>query len=281
MVTNFQQRDGLRHPLWVQHLLEYVKARQNVDGGYNFCQGVESGGHDTYYALAIFNLLDVPAPKVDMTVKWLRAFPADNIYGYFYIIEALNLCGEKIDDELVNRVLALRKPHGGFGKVNVNIEAYSEFDATYMATEILRELGISLDPEPTIRWLLEYQKSDGGFAARKRSNLISTFHAVGSLYNLGYPVKELNRTLHFVRSCEIDGGGFTLVPDTTLPFLEDTYAGVLTLSLRGQRCTYPDATRKLVLGLQNSNGGFRRSVELGISTFEDTYYALSILKRLP
>lgn len=216
-----------------------------------------------------------------MTVKWLRAFQADNIYGYFYIIKGLNLCGEKIDDELVNRVLELRKSHSGFGKVNINIEAYSEFDTTYLATEILRDLNIFLDPEPIIGWLLEHHNSDGGFAAGKRSNLMSTFHAVASLYNLGYPVKELNRTLDFVRSCEKYGGGFTLVPDTTLPYLEDTYAGVIILSLLGQRCTYPDATRKLVSGLQNSNGGFRRSIALGISTFEDTYYALSILKRLP
>jgi len=65
MVTSFQQRHDLRNPLWVQHLLEYVIARQNVDGGYNFCQGVESGGQDTYYALVIFNLLDKRWAKDD------------------------------------------------------------------------------------------------------------------------------------------------------------------------------------------------------------------------
>jgi len=64
-----------------------------MDGGYNLCQSVESGGQDTYYALAIFSLLDVPAPKIETTVKWLQSFPADNIYGCFYIIERLILCG--------------------------------------------------------------------------------------------------------------------------------------------------------------------------------------------
>jgi len=280
MVTSFQQRDGLGRPLWIKHILEYVTIRQNADGGYNFCQGVESGGQDTYYALAIFNLLDVPAPKLKMTVRRLRAFPADNIYGYFYVITGLTLCGETVDDELVNRVLALRKPHGGFGEVDVDIEAYSEFDATYKATEILREIEVSVDSEPTIRWLLKYLNVDGGFAAGKRSNLTSTFHAVAALHNLGYPVKELNQTLNFVRSCEKEGGGFTSVPDTTFPYLEHTYAGVLTLDIMGQKCTYLEDTEKLVLGLQNSNGGFRRSIQLGISTFEDTYYAISVLKQL-
>ena len=158
---------------------------------------------------------------------------------------------------------------------------YSEFDSTYKATEILRELDIFIDSELTIRWLLNYHNADGGFAAGKRSNLTSTYHAAASLHNLGYPVKELNQTLHFVRSCEKTGGGFTSVPDTTFPYLEETYAGVLTLSLLGQKCTYPEATKKLTLALQNSNGGFRRSAELGISTFEDTHHALSVLKLLP
>ena len=280
MVASVHQKNVFGQPLWVQHILEYVTSRQNVDGGYNFCQGVESGGQDTYYALAIFNLLDIPAPKVEMTVKWLQKVPADNISSHFYGIKSLTRCGEKIDDELVNRVLALRKSHGGFGEVDVDIEAYSEFDTTFRATEILRELNISIDPEPTIRWLLKYLNPDGGFAAGGYSNLISTFHAVACLYNLGYLVKELHRTLRFVRSCEEYGGGFTSGPDTTSPYLEDTYSGVLILDLMGEKCVYPEATRKLVLGLQNSNGGFRRSVWGGISTFEDTYYALSILRRI-
>jgi len=280
MPSSFQQRNVLEHPLWIQSILKYVTARQNVDGGYNFCQGVESCAQDTYYALAIFNLLDVSPPKVEMAVKWLQKFPADNIYSYFYVIKGLTLCGEKVAGELVNRVLSLRRPHGGFGEVNVDIEAYSEFDSTYKATEILRELRISIDPEPTIRWLLKYLNPDGGFAAGGHSTLTPTFHAVSALRNLGYPVKKLDKTLQFVRSCEKRGGGFTSVPETNPPYLEDIYAGILILDLMDQRCTYPEVTRRLVLGLQNSNGGFRRSVELGISTFEDTYYAPSVLKRL-
>ncbi|MDI9642756.1 MAG: hypothetical protein QFX37_04470 [Archaeoglobales archaeon] len=39
-------------------------------------------------------------------------------------------------------------------------------------------------------------------------------------------------------------------------------------------------TAEFVENLQNYNGGFRRSVYGGISTLEDTYYAVSILKFL-
>jgi hypothetical protein len=62
--------------------------------------------------------------------------------------------------------------------------------------------------------------------------------------------------------------------------MEDIYYGVVTLDLLGERCKFPEQTIKSVSECFNSNGGFRRSVELGISTFEDTYYALTVLRRL-
>jgi len=280
MGDRLQQKSVVERPYWVQRILDYVTVRQNTDGGYNFAQGVDSGAQDTYYALAIFNLLGSPAPNVDATVGWLRRFPADNIYAYFYVAEGLTLSGQHADEELVSRVLSLRRPNGGFGEVDVDVEAYSEFDATYRATEILRESGISMDPTPTVQWLLKYLNHDGGFGARGHSNLISTFHAVGSLYNLGHPVRELDRTLRFVRSCEKADGGFTSVPNANLSYLEEIHAGALILHMMGEQCANPEVTRKFVFGLQNSNGGFRRSVQLGISTFEDTYYALILLRIL-
>jgi len=280
MGDRLQQKGVVERPYSVRRILDYVTVRQNTDGGYNFAQGVDSGAQDTYYALAIFNLLGSPAPNVEATVGWLRRFPADNIYAYFYIAEGLTLSGQHVDEELVRRVLSLRRTNGGFGEVDVDVEAYSEFDATYRATEILRGSGISTDPTPTVRWLLKYLNHDGGFGARGHSNLLSTFHALASLYNLGYPVRELDRTLRFVRSCEKPGGGFTSVPSASLPYLEEIHAGVLILHMMGVKCAYPEATGNLVLELQNSNGGFRRSIQLGISTFEDTYYALSVLRIL-
>ncbi len=267
-------------PSWLRNVLQYITIRQNPDGGYNFAKGVESGAQDTYYALAIFDLLSVSPPNAEATIKWLRAFPADNIYGYFYIARSLIICGQKVEEELITRILSLRRQNGGFGGVAVDIEAYSEFEPTYMATEVLSRLHIPLDKEPIQQWILSNLNSDGGFGGGDSSNITSTFHAVASLRNLEYPVRQLSNTLQFLRSCEKPRGGFTAVPRATLPYVEDTYAGVTTLDLMGEKCLYPEATASFTLNLQNSNGGFRRSIELGISTFENTYYALSILRRL-
>ncbi|MEM2094518.1 MAG: prenyltransferase/squalene oxidase repeat-containing protein, partial [Candidatus Bathyarchaeia archaeon] len=168
----------------------------------------------------------------------------------------------------------------GFGELEVDVEAYSEFESTYMATEVLSRLNVPFDRDPIKQWLLANLNPDGGFGSANTSNITSTFHAVASLYNLGYPVRQLSRTVNFLRLCEKPRGGFTAVPKATLPYIDDTYAGVTALTLLGESCAYPEATASFVLNLQNSNGGFRRSIALGISTFESTYYALSILHRL-
>ena len=262
-------------PKWAQLVLQYVEVRQNPDGGYFFAQGADSGAQDTCYALAIFSLLRTEPPNLEATIDWLQKFPADNVYAYFYIAKGLTVYNRQVDEKIIQRVLELKKPHGGYSEIDVNIEAYSEFEATYRATEVLRELRVPVDPEPTVHWLLNSMNADGGFGRGGCSNLISTFHALSSLYNLEYQIQELKKTLRFVRSCEKNRGGFTVVPEVSLPFLQEVYAGATILRIMDAPLTYPEATRELVLGLQNSNGGFRRSIELGLSTFEDTYYALS------
>ena len=43
----------------------------------------------------------------------------------------------------------------------------------------------------------------------------------------------------------------------------------------GEGLRFPSRTLDLIVKFQNGNGGFRRSIFLGISTFESTYYAIS------
>jgi hypothetical protein len=265
---------------WTRDVADYILQRQNEDGGYAFAQGLESNAQDTYYALEILDLLEVNPPHTEQTTKWLREFPARDLYAYYYVTKATRLCREPVDGAIAERVLVLRHADGSFGTVNVDVEAPSEFVSPFMSTELLNMLGVTWDTGKTIDWLLRYQNRDGGFATNDRSNLRSTFHAVTSLRNLGYPIERLGPTLVFVRSCERPRGGFTVVPGNSVPYMEDVYYGVMTLDLLGERCKFPEQTIKHAFGCFNSNGGFRRSVELGISTFEDTYYALTVLRKL-
>lgn len=275
LLTNGQFTD-----LVVKRVVDYVVSRQNEDGGYTFCQGTESNAQDTYYGLAILNLLGVPFPNVEKTVEWLRSFVPDSLYSHYYVAKALDLCGEELDKEGLKKfVPSLPVVRGDFGTVDVYAEVASEFLSVFMATELANMIGVEVNREKIIDWLLSFKNNDGGFGAYRHSNLNSTYHAVASLSNLGYPVKSLRETLDYVRACEKPYGGFTVVPNASTPYMEHVYYGVSTLKLLGRRLRYPNQTAELVLKCQNANGGFARS-DIGISTFEDTYYAVSVLKTI-
>ncbi|MEM3616847.1 MAG: prenyltransferase/squalene oxidase repeat-containing protein [Candidatus Bathyarchaeia archaeon] len=266
--------------LLVKRVVDYVVSRQNEDGGYTFCQGTESNAQDTYYGLAILDLLSFSFPNVEKTVKWLRSFAPDNLYSHYYVAKALKLCHEEPDEKRLKKfVLSLPVVMGDFGTVDVYAEVASEFLSVLMAVELANIIGVEVNHEKIIGWLLSFKNNDGGFGAYGHSNLNSTYHAVASLFNLGYSAKLLMETLDYVRACEKPYGGFTVVPNASTPYMEHIYYGASTLNLLGESLRYPKQTAELVLKCQNANGGFARS-DLGISTFEDTFYAVSILKMI-
>jgi hypothetical protein len=262
---------------WVKRIEDYVVKRQNDDGGYAFAQGLDSNAQDTYYGLTILDLLKVPFPRVKKTIKWLHDFVPDSHYSHYYIARGLKICGEKPHRSLKDLLLSLQSSKGEFGTVDVYIEVASEFQFISIITELANIVGVEINREKTTSWLLSYQNRDGGFGAHRHSNLNSTYHAVASLFNLGYAVKFLKETLKYVRSCEKPSGGFTVVPNSSIPYMEHVHYGVSTLGLLNENLRYLEKTAEFVLRCQNSNGGFARS-DLGISTFEDTFYAVSVLQ---
>jgi len=264
---------------WRENVINYVLVRQNQDGGYAFAKGLESNVQDTYYALAILHLLGAPFLNIQRTIRWLHDYSAYNIYEHYYMVETLRLCSEPPSKHLRDFIESLIVSHREFGTIDAYAEIASEFEMTFMVTEIVNILGVKLDKDNMIKRLLQYKNEEGGFGAHGHSNSNSTYHAVASLFNLGYPVRSLKDTLAFIRSCEKPTGGFTVVPNTSPPYMEHAYYGVSTLDLLGENAKYPEKTAKFVFRCQNPNGGFARS-DLGISTFEDTFYAVTILQKI-
>ena len=264
---------------WIRNIINYVLVRQNNDGGYAFAQGLESNAQDTYYGLAILRLLKAPFPNVGQTIKWLHEFVRDSHYSHYYVAKALKLCSEGPDKNLKDFLLSIHDSKREFGTIDVYVEVASEFEATFMITGLVNIAGVKIDREKIIGWLLSYQNKDGGFGAHGSSNLGSTCHAVASLFNLGYTVKSLKETLGYVRSCEKPSGGFTVIPSSSLPYMEHVYYGVSTLDLLGEHARYPDNVAQFVLSCQNANGGFART-DIGISTFEDTFFAVNIIRSI-
>lgn len=263
---------------WVR-VVKYVADRQNEDGGYTFCKGTESNAQDTYYALAILNLLGVQFPNLEKTVEWLQNFTPEGLYQHYYVAKALRICGKEPNKKLLREfILSLPAARGEFSS-EVYVEVPSELLSLFMLTELLELAGVVIDRIKTVNWLLSFKNDDGGFGANGHSSLNSTYYAVASLNNLGYPVISLKDTLEYVRACEKPFGGFTAVPEGTKPYMEHVYFGFSTLAFFNQKLRYPKETAEFILRCQNANGGFARS-EIGISTFEDTFYAATVLRHL-
>lgn len=234
--------------LLVKRVVDYVVGGQHDYGGYAFCQGIDSNAQDTYYGLAILDLLGAPFPNVERTVDWLLSFDPDSLYSHYYVAKALKLCGLKPEIErrsLKKFILSLSVARGEFEAIGVYFEVASGFLSVFMATELANMVGIKVNRERIKSWLFSFKNDDGGFGAHGNSNLNSTYHAVASLFNLGYPVWLLKDTLEYIRTCEKPYGGFTVVPNSSTHFMEDVYFGVSTLNLFWRKCAISMADSRI------------------------------------
>lgn len=271
----------LKDQSWVKKIADYVIQRQNEDGGYTFCQGAESNRRDTYYGLSILTLLGSRFPNLAKTLTFLKEPELDihNIYSHYYTTKALLLCSEEPNKNLKNHISLVTDLEKYSSLANVLPEVSSEFTTTYMTLELARLFGVQLPKHRIIDWLLRFKNKDGGFSSEEHSNINSTYYAVASLALLNVAVKDSGETVNFVRECEKAHGGFTLIPMNITPYMEHTYYGLMTLALLGETCRYPSQTVEFLLKCQNKNGGFARS-DVGISTFENTFQAISVLRKL-
>lgn len=262
-----------------ENIINYVISRQNVDGGYTFVEENDSNTQDTYYGLAILKSLGSRFPNVDKTLEWLREFNLGSIYSYYYVGKALSLCGGDLDNRFHKYVVSTIASKRHFGSVDVYIEVASEFRATHMVLELANLLGVDPTANDVVNWLLKYKNEDGGFGAHNHSNINSTYYATASLGLLSFDTEKLQDTKAFLRTCENHHGGFTVVPHSFAPYMEYIYYGVMALDALGESCRFPSQTVDFVLRCQNANGGFARA-DLGISTFENTFQAVSVIQKL-
>jgi hypothetical protein len=225
------------------------------------------------------NLLNSPFPNVDKTIQWLREFRLGSIYSYYNVGKALALCGEHLDHRFHKYVESTIASKKHFGSANVYVEVASEFQIAHMVLELADLLNIDTTGHEVADWLLGYKNEDGGFGTHQHSNINSTYYAAASLGLLNFDMKSLRDTVAFLRACENPHGGFTVVPNSYAPYMEHTYYGVMALDALRENCRYPSQTVDFGLKCQNANGGFARA-DLGISTFENTFQAMSIMQKL-
>jgi hypothetical protein len=275
----------LHTSIQVSPIISYIRNRQDKDGGYTFAQWTESSAEDTYYAIRILEMLKTLPLRVTDTVQFLRELQHsdgsyDSIKVAYYCTTALSAFGSAPRFDVRNYVNSLAGMHGIFGNLNVNIETSSEFETTYFTLRLLKHLD-KTGSDNTIKFILGRLNDYGSFGRSGYSKLAALHFALASLKLMNHDIQSLDSTLRWIRYCELPTGGFTTEPrDTSYLVIDELYHGLNALRCFKTDSLYAPAHLQLLSRFQNGNGGFRRSIFLGISNFESTFYAVTCLRLL-
>ncbi|ASJ13943.1 prenyltransferase/squalene oxidase repeat-containing protein [Thermococcus radiotolerans] len=265
-------------------LIRYIEERRHEDGGYCFVSVLnDTNVNDTYYAVKIHDLLGLEIPEREKTIEFLEKAvqPQTAVVAIAMVLEGLAL--------LEARDLAREKSDIVFTKYNpledkfaVGLGGSEEFgtatplEATYWVVKAFKAIGyeFSTDEKESIRAFVMKFRNGNGYGVKSPTTTM-TYQALYTLRTLGY---RPPRSPHF-ENCELcgDWGGFTEVPYSLPPYLEPTFYAARGLELQGEAPSCPRRHVWFIRQLQNPNGGFRRSLELGISNFQNTYRALAVL----
>jgi hypothetical protein len=275
----------LDNGIQVSPIISYIRNRQNADGGYTFAQWTESSAEDTFFAIRILEMLKTKPLRVADTIRFLRELQYsdgsyDSVKVAHYCNTVLSALGSTPRFDMSSYNHSLLGMLGGLGSLDVNIETSSELETTYLTLLLLKHVDNARSGN-TIKLILSRLNADGSFGRSGYSRLASVHYALASLRLLNSNLQSLNGTLKWLRYCELPIGGFTSTPrDTSYLVIDELYHGLSALQCFEANPLCASAHMQLLSRFQNGNGGFRRSIFMGISTFESTFYALTCLRLL-
>jgi len=268
----------------VEKVMEYIEERRHEDGGYCFVSVLDDTNvNDTYYAVKIHELLEIAVPEKEKTIEFFRKAiqPQTAVVAIAMALEGMAILGAK-DLAMENLDIVFTKYNPLEGKFAVGLGGSEEFgtatplEATYWVVKALTTIGyeFSSEEKEAIREFVMKFRNGNGYGVKQPTTTM-TYQALYTLRALGY---RPPKSPHF-KNCELcgDWGGFTEVPYSLPPYLEPTFYATRGLELQNETPSCPRRHIWFIQQLHNSNGGFRRSLELGISNFQNTYRALAVV----
>lgn len=253
----------------IKKALEYVHQREHIGGGFTLYEGIPDG-KNTFYGLSILKMFKEKPYNIDKTIKWVEDMQKGRIFGVyakFNLLNTLTLLGKepKIDDKYIDE-LAKKKE-------------FPKLEIAYLSTVILKLTGHN-ELNNIAEWILLNQNEDGGFGTA-HSDILSTLYALESLNIIDSSlIRRGHDILNFINDSRTKEGIFTFTPISYPPYIESIYSGVKIHEILDKKPGNLDKIVDFVLKLQNNDGGFRRSMYIGISELEYTFKALYVLKNL-
>lgn len=240
----------LGNQLDLSKILRYLKDREKEEGGFSFVPELYPDIEDTYYAIRIFQLLNVNVDR-NNTANYLKKINCEEfgflraVYMLLYLYLSLSI---KLPPQLTD--LADR-----------DWSVMRTLDAQYFSDAIQKLLGQPLKP-------LHYSSS---FQFQANENLQILRKKVSILLD-----REINfdrkQIIQWVQLCQNGDGGFGFYPETT-SYMENTYCALEILSKLNSSPTQLDLCRKYILGCQTKSGGFGRA-PASFPFIESTFHAV-------
>jgi len=241
----------LRQLLELSRIIQYVREREKREGGFSFAPELYPDVEDTYYAIRIFQLLNVDVDH-DRTANYLKSidwkevgFPRA-VYMLLYIHLSLSI---DLPPELIN---LSSKDWSGFAML----------DAQYFSDEMGKLLGRPSKPLQASS-PFQFQTNESLQALRKKISIL-----------LGHDINfDRRQIIRWVQSSQNGDGGFGFYPETT-SYMENTYCAIEILSKLGSSPTQIQLCRKYILSCQTKSGGFGRA-PTSFPFIESTFHAVS------
>ncbi len=238
-------------------ICSFVMSREQPDGGFGFAETAQATLEDTYYALQILHLLQIPYSN-DKTAGFILSFNKSSLtikhlFQVVYLSHILNLQVpslneavvrfpyEKIRDsesmyyasrtaELIHNKESLDNIKNKGIKMNADEHLLSEL--CYKAIT-LKKSGILFDEQRVSEKIKKFQGYDGGFSFTAKgapSFIEETYLAIEALAELATLPEDVDASVSFVNLCMADNGAYGR-QITTVPTLDATYYAVAILKI--------------------------------------------------
>jgi hypothetical protein len=239
-------------------IIQYLKERQNEEGGFSFAIDLYPDIEDTYYAARILRLLDEDVDRNNIgnylkNISWGEvAFPrAVHMLLYLHLSlgielprQLINLSTKEWDrfgildaqyfsDEIHKLLHQRMKPLASPSLFQFHQP--ENLQSLRKKVSVLINHDICFDKQEIVRWVQLCQNGDGGFGfyPGTTSYMENTYCALAIVSKLDSTPMKIDLCQNYIISCQTANGGFGRAP-TSFPFIESTFHAVVGLLLLGR-----------------------------------------------
>jgi len=250
-------------------LLEFLESLRKKSGGYAWPGQEVAHLTPTLYAIGCYQVLGIDPPRKAELVAFTWDHHPQNVWPLserrfvfdHQHLQALVWLGKDVSS-LAEKFSQLEAPR----KYNLRYEKGGNpfFQAEVKQIKSRQLLGLGDPPSPFIEFLDARRRKNGSYNTTPASdggdgNILNTWWGLEALDCLGRAREKRNATIKWIRSCQLQGGGFTHQPNPEIGGMDDvayTWAAVKALKLLGSAPAKIDRCIQYLGSLANWDGGF-------------------------